>query len=62
LRKFKEEIEGFPASLYESCDSYDQAHTYLEEYLHQEKGNKEIEITDIALAALKKIMSSVMRI
>jgi hypothetical protein len=26
LRKFKQKIEGCPASLYESCDSYDQAH------------------------------------
>jgi viroplasmin and RNaseH domain-containing protein len=62
LRKFKEEIEGFPASLYESCDSYDQAHKYLEEYLHKEKGNEKMEMTAIALAAIKKSMSSVMRI
>jgi viroplasmin and RNaseH domain-containing protein len=52
VRKFKEEIEGFPASLYESCNSYAQAHKYLEEYLHQEKGNQEMEIAAIALAAL----------
>jgi hypothetical protein len=54
VRKFNEEIEGFPASLYESCKSYAQAHKYLEEYLHQEKGNQEMEMTTIALAALKK--------
>jgi hypothetical protein len=35
VRMFKEEIEGFPESLYESCKSYAQAHKYLEEYLHQ---------------------------
>jgi DNA repair exonuclease SbcCD ATPase subunit len=54
VRKFKEEIEGFPASLYESCKSCAQAHKYLEEYLHQEKGNQQMEVTAIALAALKK--------
>jgi viroplasmin and RNaseH domain-containing protein len=62
LIKFKDQIEGFPASLYELCDSYDQAHKYLEEYLHKEKGNETMEMTTIALAAIKKIMSSVMRI
>jgi hypothetical protein len=40
--KFKDQIECFPASLYESCDSYDQAHKYLEEYLHEEKGNEKM--------------------
>jgi viroplasmin and RNaseH domain-containing protein len=54
LRKFKEEVEGFPENLYESCNSYAQAHKYLEEYLHQEKGNQEMEMTTIALATLKK--------
>jgi hypothetical protein len=63
LRKFKEEIEGFPASLYELCNSCAQAKKYLEEYLHQEKGNQEMEMTAITLAALKiYIMSSVIRI
>jgi hypothetical protein len=54
LRKFKEEIEGFPASLYESCNSYAQAHKYLEEYLHQQKGHQEMEMTAIALASFLK--------
>jgi hypothetical protein len=42
LRKFKHQIEGFPESLYESCDSYDQAHKYLEHYLHEDNGNKKM--------------------
>jgi viroplasmin and RNaseH domain-containing protein len=54
VRKFKEEIEGFPASLYESCNSYAQANKYLEEYLNQEKENEEMKMTAIALAAKKK--------
>jgi viroplasmin and RNaseH domain-containing protein len=62
MQKFKEEIEGFPASSYELCNSYAHAHKYLEEYLHREKGNQEMEMTAIALEALKKNMSSVMRI
>jgi hypothetical protein len=62
VRKFKEEIEGFPAIFYELCNSYARAHKYLEEYLHQEKGNRQTEMTAVALAALKIIMSSVMRI
>jgi hypothetical protein len=62
LRKFIEQIEGFPASLYESCDSYDQAHKHLEAYIHEEKRNEKMEMTAIALAAITKIMSSVMRI
>jgi viroplasmin and RNaseH domain-containing protein len=54
LRKFKDEIEGFPESFYESFDSYDQADKYLEEYLHEEKGNEKMEMTAIALAAILK--------
>jgi viroplasmin and RNaseH domain-containing protein len=54
LRKFKHQIEGFPESLYESCDSYDQDHKYLEQYLHEENGNKTIEMTATALAAILK--------
>jgi hypothetical protein len=54
LRKFKEQIEGFPASLYESCDSYGQAQKYLEAYRHKEKRNEKMEMTAIALAAIKK--------
>jgi hypothetical protein len=42
VRKFKKEIEAFLASLYESCNSYAQAHKYFEEYFHQEKGNQEM--------------------
>jgi hypothetical protein len=54
LRKFKQQIKGFPASLYESCDSYDQAHKYFEQYLHKENGNETMEMTATALAAIKK--------
>jgi hypothetical protein len=35
LRKFKEQIEGFPACLHRSCESYSQAHQYLEQYLQE---------------------------
>jgi hypothetical protein len=54
VRKFKKEIEGVPTSLYESCNSYAQARKYLEDYLHQQKGDHLMEITNVALAALKK--------
>jgi hypothetical protein len=53
LRKFKEQIEGFPACLYQSCDSYIQAHQYLEQYLQENNGNETIETTAIALAGPK---------
>jgi hypothetical protein len=32
------------------CNSYAEAHKYLEEYVHQEKGNQEMEMTATALA------------
>jgi hypothetical protein len=50
LRKFKEKIEGFPACLYQSCDSYIQAHQYLEQYLQENIGNEKMETTAIVLA------------
>jgi hypothetical protein len=53
VEKFKKEIEGAAGSLYESCDSYDQAHKYLEDYLHQQKRYQLMDMTDVALAALK---------
>jgi hypothetical protein len=62
VKKFKKEIEGVPATLYESCNSYAQDHKYLEDYLHQQKGDQRMGMTDVALAALKKNISSVMRI
>jgi hypothetical protein len=34
LTRFKLEIEGYPNSLYQSCDSYTEAHQYLESYLN----------------------------
>jgi hypothetical protein len=40
--------------LYESFNSYAQAHKYLEEYLDQEKGNQQMEMTAVAVAAFKK--------
>jgi hypothetical protein len=33
LKRFKQEIEGYPTSLYQSCESYTEAHQYLESYL-----------------------------
>jgi hypothetical protein len=33
LTRFKQEIEGYPTSLYQSCESYTEAHQYLESYL-----------------------------
>jgi viroplasmin and RNaseH domain-containing protein len=54
LIKIKQQIEGFPASLYESYDSYDQAHKYLEQYLHEDNGNETMEITATEFAAIKK--------
>jgi viroplasmin and RNaseH domain-containing protein len=54
LRKFKEKIEGFPTWLYQSCESYTQAHQYLEQYLQENIGNETMEITVMALAGTKK--------
>jgi hypothetical protein len=54
LRKFKEQIEGFPACLYQSCDSYIKAHQYLEQYLQENIGNETMEITAMALAGTTK--------
>jgi viroplasmin and RNaseH domain-containing protein len=50
LRKLKEQIEGFPACLCQSCDSYIQAHQYLEQYLQKNIGNETMETTTTALA------------
>jgi uncharacterized protein HemY len=52
VKKFKNEIEGVLARLYESCNSYAQAHKYLEDYLHQQKGDHLMEISTVALEAL----------
>jgi hypothetical protein len=58
LRKFKEKIEGFAACLYQSCDSYIQAHQYLEQYLQEKIRNETMETTAIALAGtIKKSFS-----
>jgi hypothetical protein len=54
VKKIKKEIEVVAGSLYESCDSYAQDHKYLEDYLHQQKGGQLIELSTLALAALKK--------
>jgi viroplasmin and RNaseH domain-containing protein len=54
LRKFKEQIEGFPACLYQSCESYTEAREYLEKYLLENIGNKKIEITSMAPAGTGK--------
>jgi hypothetical protein len=50
LRKFKEQIEGFPACLYQSCESYTEARQYLEQYLLENIGNEKMEITSMAPA------------
>jgi hypothetical protein len=54
LRKFKEKIEGFPACLYQSCESYTQARQYLEQYLQENIGNETMEITTMALSGTNK--------
>jgi viroplasmin and RNaseH domain-containing protein len=54
LRKFKDQIAGFPACVYQSCDSYIQAHQYLEQYLQENNGNETMETTGIALAGTKE--------
>jgi hypothetical protein len=54
VKKVKKEIEVFQASFYESCNSYAQAHKYLEEYLHQQKGDQLMGMTAVKLAALEE--------
>jgi hypothetical protein len=49
-RKFKEQIECFPACLYQSCESYTEARQYLEQYLLENIGNEKMEITSMAPA------------
>jgi hypothetical protein len=53
LTKFKQEIEGFPTSLYQSCESYNEAHQYLETYL-ENIGNEKMEITTMASVGTEK--------
>jgi hypothetical protein len=50
LRKFKEQIEGFPTCVYQSCESYTEAHQYLEQYRLENIGNEKMEITSMAPA------------
>jgi hypothetical protein len=40
--------------LYQSCESYTQAHQYLEHYLQENIGNETMEITVMELAGTKK--------
>jgi hypothetical protein len=54
LRKFKEQIEGFPTCLYQSCESYIEARQYLEQYLLGKIGNNKMEITSMAPAGTGK--------
>jgi viroplasmin and RNaseH domain-containing protein len=42
LRKFKEQIEGFPTCVYQSCDSYTEARQYLEQYRLGNIGNEKM--------------------
>jgi hypothetical protein len=50
LRKFKEQIEGIPACLYQSCESYTKSRQYLEQYLQENIDNETMEINAMALA------------
>jgi hypothetical protein len=54
VKRFEKEIEGVSGCIYESCDSYDQAQKYVEDYLHQQKEDKLFESSAVALAALEK--------
>jgi hypothetical protein len=46
LTRFKLEIEGYPTSLYQSCDSYTEAHQYLESYLNN-VAHEKVEISTV---------------
>jgi hypothetical protein len=46
LTSFKLETEGYPTSLYQSCDSYTEAHHYLESYLNN-FAHKKVEISTV---------------
>jgi hypothetical protein len=46
LKRFKLEIEGHPTSLYQTCDSYIEAHHYLESYLNNVAHDK-VEISTV---------------
>jgi hypothetical protein len=46
LTMFKQEIEGYPTSLYQSCESYIEVHQYLESYLDN-IAHKKMEISTV---------------
>jgi hypothetical protein len=46
FERFKFEIEGHPTSLYQTCDSYIEAHHYLESYLNNVAHDK-VEISTV---------------
>jgi hypothetical protein len=46
LTRFKLEIEGYPTYLYQSCDSYTEAHHYLESYLNN-VAHEKVEISTV---------------
>jgi viroplasmin and RNaseH domain-containing protein len=46
LTRFKEEIEGYPTSSYQSCESYTEAHQYLKKYLDN-IAHEKMEITTV---------------
>jgi hypothetical protein len=46
LKTFKQEIEGYPTSLYQSCESYTEAHQYLESYLDN-VAHEKVEISTV---------------
>jgi hypothetical protein len=54
VKNFKREIEGVVESIYKWCESYDEAHIYLENYLHKQKQDKVTASGEVALAAFKK--------
>jgi hypothetical protein len=51
LASMQKEIKGILESLFESCNSYAQAHKYLEGYLHQQKGDQLMKFSAVALSA-----------
>jgi hypothetical protein len=55
LTKFKQEIEGFPTSFYQSCESYTEAHQYVEKHL-ENIGHEKMEITTMASVGTGKTL------
>jgi hypothetical protein len=54
LEKFQKETEGVIGSIYGYCESYAEAHQYLEDYLQKQKQDPNYHSDKVALAAMKK--------